>query len=121
MGYRGFKLHTWADGDIEREIATIKAVGDRVGGKMALMSDPCGVLDTYGDTLRVGRSCDDAVCFWYEDPMRDGGVSFYMHKQVPAALTTPLSQGEHLHLVEAHTALANAGATDFFGVDSQYE
>ena len=27
MGYQGFNLHTWADGNVEREIATIKAVG----------------------------------------------------------------------------------------------
>lgn len=121
MGYKGFKLHTWADGNIEREIATIKAVGDRVGGKMALMSDPCCVFDTYGDTLRVGWACDDAGFFWYEDPMRDGGVSLYMHKQLRAAIKTPLLQGEHVHMVEAHTDMAIAEATDFFRADAEYD
>lgn len=121
MGYKGFKLHTWADGNIEREIATIKAVGNRVGGKMALMSDPCCVFDTYGEALRVGQACDDAGFFWYEDPMRDGGVSFYVHKQLRAALKTPLLQGEHLHLVEAHTDMAIAEATDFFRADAEYD
>ena len=121
MGYKGFKLHTWADGNIDREVATIKAVGDRVGGKMALMSDPCCVFDTYGDALRVGRACDDAGFFWYEDPMRDGGVSLYAHKQLRAALKTPLLQGEHVHLVEAHTDMAIAEATDFFRGDAEYD
>ena len=121
MGYRGFKLHTWADGDIEREIATVRAVGERVGGRMALMLDPCCVYNTYADALRVGRACDEWGFYWYEDPLRDGGVSFYAHKQLRTALKTPLLQGEHLHLVEAHTDMAIAEATDLFRADPEYD
>ena len=44
-----------------------------------------------------------------------------MHKQLRAALKTPLLQGEHLHLVEAHTDMAIAEATDFFRADAQYD
>jgi len=79
------------------------------------------VFDTYGDALRVGRACDDAGFFWYEDPMRDGGVSFHAHKQLRAALRTPLLQGEHVHMVEAHTDMAIAEATDFFRGDAEYD
>ena len=53
--------------------------------------------------------------------MRDGGVSLYAHKQLRAALTTPLLQGEHVHLVEAHTDMAIAEATDFFRADAEYD
>ena len=53
--------------------------------------------------------------------MRDGGVSLNAHRQLRAALKTPLLQGEHVHLVEAHTDMAMAGATDFFRADAEYD
>lgn len=121
LGYRGFKLHTWGDGDIAREIETVHAVGRRVGGKMDLMLDPCCVYNTYGDALRVGRACDEEGFFWYEDPLRDGGVSLHAHRQLRQALKTPLLQGEHVHLVEAHTDMTVAEATDFSRADPEYD
>ena len=121
MGYKGFKIHSWADANIQREIDTIHAVGSRVGGKMALMIDPCCVYDTFADTLAVGRACDEENFFWYEDPMRDGGVSLYAHKQLKKMIKTPLLQGEHIHLVEAHTDMAIAEATDFWRADPEYD
>ena len=106
---------------IEREIETVRAVGRRVGGKMALMIDPCCVYDTFGDTLAVGRACDEYDYYWYEDPMRDGGVSLYAHRQLRRMLKTPLLQGEHVHLVEAHADMAAAEATDFWRADPEYD
>ena len=84
LGYKGFKIHSWADAPIEREIETVNAVGRRVGGKIALMTDPCCVYDTYGDALRVGLACDDNDFFWYEDPLNDGGVSLQAHRRLAA-------------------------------------
>jgi len=121
IGYKGFKIHSWAQAEIQREIDTIHAVGSRVGGKMALMIDPCCVYDTFADTLAVGRACDEENFFWYEDPMRDGGVSLYAHKQLKKMIKTPLLQGEHIHLVEAHTDMAIAEATDFWRADPEYD
>ena len=121
LGYKGFKIHSWAEVDIQREIDPIHAVGERVGGRMALMIDPCCVYDTFADTLAVGRACDDQDFFWYEDPMRDGGVSLYAHKQLKKMIKTPLLQGEHIHLVEAHTDMAIAEATDFWRADPEYD
>ena len=88
---------------------------------MALMIDPCCIYDTYGDALRVGLACDEESFYWYEDPMRDGGVSLYAHKQLRQALKTPLLQSEHVHLVEAHSDMAAAEATDFWRADPEYE
>ena len=124
MGYKGFKIHSWgaeAGTNIKREIDTVHAVGSRVGDKMALMIDPCCVYDTFADTLAVGRACDEENFFWYEDPMRDSGVSLYAHKQLKKMIRTPLLQGEHLHLVEAHTDMAIAEATDFWRADPEYD
>ena len=121
MGYQGFKIHSWGDVSIPREVETVNAVGRRVGGKMALMIDPCCVYDTFGDTLTVGRACDDNDFYWYEDPMRDGGVSLYAHRQLRKMLKTPLLQGEHVHMVEAHADMAAAEATDFWRADPEYD
>ena len=121
MGYQGFKIHSWGEGPISQEVATVHAVGRRVGGKMALMIDPCCAYNTYADALRVGRACDEQGFFWYEDPLKDGGVSHYAHRQLRRALTTPLLQGEHLHLVEAHVDMAAAEATDFSRADPEYD
>ena len=121
MGYKGFKIHSWAAAPIEQEIATVNAVGKRVGGKMALMTDPCCVYDTYGDALRVGLACDDNAFFWYEDPLNDGGVSLQAHKRLRQSLKTPLLQGEHVHMVEGHTDMAVAEATDFWRADPEYD
>ena len=63
MGYQGFKIHSWGEGPIAQEVATVHAVGRRVGGKMALMIDPCCAYNTYADALRVGRACDDEGFF----------------------------------------------------------
>ena len=32
------------------------------------MIDPASQLRTFNDALYVGRACDDAGYFWYEDP-----------------------------------------------------
>ena len=121
LGYKGFKIHPWGDPDIDREIATVKAVGRRVGGRMALMLDPCCVYDTFADTLAVGRACDEEGFYWYEDPMRDGGVSLHAHRKLRSMIKTPLLQGEHVHLVEAHADMAAADATDFWRADPEYD
>ena len=121
LGYQGFKIHSWAEVDIQREIDTVHAVGNMVGGQMALMIDPCCVYDTFADTLAVGRACDEQDFYWYDDPMRDGGTSLYAHKQLKKMLKTPLLQGEHLHLVEARTDMAIAEATDFWRADPEYD
>ena len=121
LGYKGFKIHSWADAPIEREIETVNAVGKRVGGRMALMTDPCCVYDTYGDALRVGLACDDNDFFWYEDPLNDGGVSLQAYRRLRQSLKTPLLQGEHVHMVEGHVDMAAAEATDFWRADPEYD
>ena len=121
LGFKGFKIHSWAQVDLNKEIKTVHEVGRRVGGKMALMTDPCCVYDTFADALAVGRACDEENFFWYEDPMRDGGVSHYFHWQLRKMLNTPLLQGEHVHLVEAQSDMAAAEATDFWRADPDYD
>jgi L-alanine-DL-glutamate epimerase-like enolase superfamily enzyme len=117
MGYPAFKIHGWGGGDasrdVDREAATVHAVGERVGDEMDLMLDPACEYETFADALRVGRACDAQDFFWYEDPYRDGGVSQHAHRKLREQLDTPLLQGEHVRGLEIVTDFVANGATDF--------
>lgn len=121
LGYRGFKMHGWGDGNVKREIATVDALGDRVGDKMALMNDPACQLRTFMDALEVGKACDRNQFKWFEDPFRDTGVSFQAHRRLRERLTTPLLVGEHVRGVEPKADLAISGGTDLLRADPEYD
>ena len=78
-------------------LATREAVGDG----MDLMLDPAGAFGTFDDVLRVGRACDEARYFWYEDPFRGGGLSQFAHAKLREFIKTPLLMGEHIRGLEA--------------------
>ncbi|HET6519799.1 MAG TPA: enolase C-terminal domain-like protein, partial [Geminicoccaceae bacterium] len=82
LGFAGFKIHGWHDGDARREVENLLGVRGRVGDDMALMIDPACELRTFMDALYVGRACDEADYFWYEDPYRDAAVSAFGHKRL---------------------------------------
>ncbi|MFA9518030.1 enolase C-terminal domain-like protein [Halopenitus sp. H-Gu1] len=116
-GYPAFKIHGF--GDPDRDVATCRAVDERVGEEMDLMIDPASEYDTYAETLRVGRALDELDFFWYEDPMADGGESMAMARQLTRDLDTPVLGVEHVrggpytranHLADEALDLARADA-----------
>ncbi|MBU2535222.1 MAG: enolase C-terminal domain-like protein [Chloroflexota bacterium] len=113
MGYPGFKIHPWADAPMAQHVATIHAVGKRVGGKMDLMLDPYCALKTFGDALKAGWACDEEKFFWWEDPFRDGGISAFAHRKLRQLVKTPLLQLEHVRGLEQHVDFIVADGTDF--------
>jgi len=125
MGYAAFKIHGWggsdASRDVDREVATVRAVGERVGEEMDLMCDPACEYETFADALSVGRACDEYGYFWYEDPYRDGGVSQHGHTKLRELIDTPLLQTEHVRGLEAKTDFIDAAATDFVRADPEYD
>jgi len=124
MGYGGFKIHVWesdAWGDIDREIETVHAVGDRVGDEMDLMLDPACQYETWADALKVGKACDEEDFFWYEDPYRDAGTSQHGHRKLRQQLDTPILQTEHIRGLEMHTDFIANEATDFVRADPEYD
>jgi L-alanine-DL-glutamate epimerase-like enolase superfamily enzyme len=121
MGYPAFKIHGWGRAPIAQEAATVLAVGKGVGGKMDLMLDPACEYITFGDALKVGRACDEAKFFWYEDPYRDGGTSQFAHRKLRQLIRTPLLQTEHVRSLEPHIDFALADATDFVRGDVGYD
>ena len=123
-GYDGFKLHVWESdewGDIDREVETVHAVGDRVGDRMDLMLDPACQYETWADALRVGKACDEHDFFWYEDPYRDAGTSQHGHRRLKDNMDTPILQTEHVRGLELHTDFIANEATDFVRADPEYD
>jgi L-alanine-DL-glutamate epimerase-like enolase superfamily enzyme len=121
MGYPAFKIHGWGNAPIAQEIATVAAVREAVGDAMDLMLDPACEYITFGDALKVGRACDDARYYWYEDPYRDGGTSQFAHRKMRQLLRTPLLMTEHVRSLEPHIDFALADATDFVRGDVGYD
>ncbi|RCU46417.1 mandelate racemase [Haloplanus salinus] len=124
MGYPAFKMHVWGSDewrDIDREIETVRTLGERVGSEMDLMLDPACQYETFADALKVGRACDEAGFFWYEDPYRDGGISQHAHRKLRESLETSILQTEHVRGLEPHADFVQADATDFVRADPEYD
>lgn len=123
MGYRAYKIHDWGGDwtDPNETVETIREVGRRVGGEMDLMLDPACEPPTFADAIRMGKACDEAGFFWYEDPYRDGGVSQHSHRKLRQIIDTPLLQTEHVRGFEAHTDFVANEATDFVRADPEYD
>jgi L-alanine-DL-glutamate epimerase-like enolase superfamily enzyme len=121
MGYRAFKVHGWCDGNVAEEVATVLDLGKAFRGRMSLMIDPACELGTFADALAVGRACDEAGFFWYEDPFRDAGWSQFAHRKLRQFIKTPLLQTEHVRGVEPKADFIVAEATDFVRADPEYD
>lgn len=117
MGYRGFKIHGWSDGDAREEARNVEYLAEHVGDRMTLMLDPACELRTFADTLYVGRACDAGNYFWYEDPMRDAGTSMHAHRKLRQMIKTPILETEHVRGVEPKADWIAAEATDFVRAD----
>jgi L-alanine-DL-glutamate epimerase-like enolase superfamily enzyme len=69
----------------------------------------------------VGRACDAADFFWYEDPFKDGGISLYAHRKLRQLIRTPILMGEHVRTLEPKVEMLIAEATDFMRVNPTYD
>lgn len=121
MGYKAFKHHGWFDGDARREATLIRRLREAVGDEMVLMYDGASDLQNFADALYVGKACDDAGFFWYEDPYRDNSMSAFAHNKLRGMIKTPLLITEHVRALEAKCDFLMAGGTDFLRVDPEYD
>jgi L-alanine-DL-glutamate epimerase-like enolase superfamily enzyme len=117
MGYRGFKIHPMAWPDVKTHVDAVLAIGDRVGDKMDMMLDSYCFYETFADALKVGRACDEAGFYWYEDPYSDGGYTTFSHARLREMIKTPLLQGEKVQTVEQRMDFILQKATDFIRAD----
>ena len=118
MGYPAFKIHGWglAGSNIKREVENVLAVRDAVGPDVDLMIDPANEVKNFGDALKLGKACDEAGFFWWEDVFMDGGVSTFAHRKLRQMIKTPLLQTEHIRLPEQHMNFVIAEGTDYVRV-----
>ena len=121
LGYPAFKIHGWGDYDLSQEIETVHAVRNAVGPEMDLMLDPACEINTWLETVKLGKACDEANFLWLEDPYKDTGVSMHGHKKLKEVIKTPLLQTEHVRGVEQHVDFIASGATDVVRVDPDYD
>ena len=120
-GFVGFKIHGWHDGDARKEARNVLEVRKRVGDEMYLMVDPACQLRTFSDALYVGRACDEAGYFWYEDPYRDSGVSAMGHLRLREKLKTPILVSEHVRGLEQKAGFLLQGGCDMIHADPEYD
>ncbi len=118
-GALAYKFHGLADGGVTDEIDVLRAVADRVGGRMDVMTDPGKRLATLADALRLGRACDEVEAFWWEDPVR--GDAPRAHQILRERVRTPLLITEFVRTLEARTALAIDGSTDLLRADPELD
>ena len=121
MGYPAFKIHGWGDYKLEEEIQTILKVREAVGNNMDLMLDPACEINTFLETVKIGKACDEANYLWLEDPYKDTGISIHGHKMLKGLIKTPILQTEHIRGLEEHVNFIQSGATDIVRVDPAYD
>jgi L-alanine-DL-glutamate epimerase-like enolase superfamily enzyme len=121
LGYRAFKVHGWNEGDAKEEAENVLHVAREVGSRMTLMLDPANQLRKFSDALYVGRACDEAGYFWYEDPFRDAGKSAFAHAKLRSMIKTPLLITEYVRGIEPKADFILAGGTDFLRSDPEYD
>ncbi|MBW1862893.1 MAG: mandelate racemase [Deltaproteobacteria bacterium] len=121
LGFEGFKIHGWHNGDARREAKNVLRLRERIGDEMYLMIDPACQLRTFSDALYVGRACDDAGYFWYEDPYRDSAVSAFSHRRLREMIKTPLLVTEHVRGLEQKANFVLAGGCDMIHADPEFD
>ena len=88
---------------------------------MDLMLDPACEINTFLETVKIGRACDEAKYLWLEDPYKDTGISIHGHKMLKGLIKTPILQTEHIRGLEEHVNFIQSGATDIVRVDPAYD
>jgi L-alanine-DL-glutamate epimerase-like enolase superfamily enzyme len=121
LGFHGFKIHPWPTGNVDREIRNLLGVRARIGDDMKLMIDTSCQLRNWADALRVGRACDEANCFWFEDPYRDTGAAAFSHRKLREFIKTPILLGEYVRGLELKGELLLSDATDLLHLDPEYD
>ena len=121
MGYPAMKIHPWGDAPVAQEVANVLKVRDAAGDDFDLMLDPACEYNTFTDTVKVGHACDAAKYLWLEDPMKDGGISNYLHRKLRQTIRTPIMIGEHTRGFELHIDMMVAEATDLVHCDPNYD
>ncbi len=120
-GFRGFKMHSWNDGNVREEIDNVNHMRETLGADVDLMLDPACVFNSLHDAIQVGKACAAAGFRWFEDPLRPTGMGVFQHRKLREAIGIPVLQTEHVPGPEAKADFLLAGGTDLLRVDCHYD
>lgn len=120
-GFRGFKMHSWHEGDKFEEAANVLNMRAALGPRVELMLDPACVFDSLSDAIYVGKACEEAGFRWFEDPLRPIGLGIFQHRKLREAINIPVMQGEHVAGPEAKADFLLNGGTDLLRADANYD
>ncbi len=73
-GFPAIKLHAW--GDARRDAKLCQDLRAHVGPDVPLMYDGSAGFNPY-EALYVGRACQEADYYWFEEPMREFSIGAY--------------------------------------------
>lgn len=118
-GVLAYKFHGFSGASVRDEVEVMRAVGERMRGRMDVMTDPGKGLATVAEALALGRVCDEVGAYWWEDPMR--GDAATAHRLLRDRISTPLLITEFVRSLEGRIALAIEGATDLLRADPELD
>jgi mandelate racemase len=114
-GFGAVKLRIGRD-DPAQDLAAVRAVLKRVGGRVHVMTDYNQRL-TVNEALQRGHMLDDEGLYWIEEPVRHDDYAGYA--RICAELKTPIQTGENLVSSLAMAQAIAAGSLDYVMPDVQ--
>lgn len=118
-GVLAYKFHGFSGANVRDEVDVMRAVGERMRGRMDVMTDPGKGLATVAEALALGRVCDEVGAYWWEDPMR--GDAATAHRLLRDRISTPLLITEFVRSLEGRIGLAIEGGTDLLRADPELD
>jgi mandelate racemase len=112
-GFRAIKIKL-GEGDIDSDIATVRAVQAIIGPKIKLMVDYNQSLDPVEACRRVARLAEFDLC-WVEEPVKAEDI--HGHARVRAAASMPIQTGENWWFAADMAKAIAAGACDYAMLD----
>ncbi|MDZ4134350.1 MAG: mandelate racemase/muconate lactonizing enzyme family protein [Paracoccaceae bacterium] len=114
LGIGGIKIKV-GQPDVAEDIRRVKAVHDRIAGRVSLMVDANQQWDR-PTAMRVCRSLEPFNLVWIEEPL--DAYDTEGHAALAATFDTPIATGEMLSSVLEHIDLINKNAVDFIQPDA---
>lgn len=112
QGFRGIKIKL-GDGDLARDVATVKGVRAIIGDDTALMVDYNQSLDPPEAVRRINRIAEFDI-HWVEEPVH--AADFGGHARIRSAVDVPIQTGENWFPRDMANSVA-AGASDYAMLD----
>ncbi len=113
LGFRAIKIKL-GEGDLDKDLATVRAVRTIIGANIKLMVDYNQSLDSVEAIRRIARLADFDI-YWVEEPVKAEDIAG--HARVRAAASVPIQTGENWWFAADMAKAVAAGACDYAMLD----